>query len=110
MRDRPQHEFARQPHAADALDDDPHGRIVDHGERIGAPALPVHVARLVRVAHGDRAQEPGMGGDEPARDGGADDPAAQQADATRARGGRRRALEEIGGGQTADIGFLRERQ
>ena len=76
MRDRAQHQFACQPHAADALDHHAHARIVDDRERIAVPRCPVYVARLVRIAHGDGLQEAGVGQQQPAGNRRTHDPAA----------------------------------
>jgi hypothetical protein len=46
VRDRAQHEFAREAHAADAFHHDRHLRIVDDRKRIAVPRAPLHVARL----------------------------------------------------------------
>ena len=46
VRDRAEHEFASQPHPADALDDDAHLRVVDDRERVGVPVRPRDVAPL----------------------------------------------------------------
>jgi hypothetical protein len=44
VRDRAQHEFARQAHAADALHHDAHAGIIDHRERVPVPGGPIDVS------------------------------------------------------------------
>ena len=75
---------------------------VDQRERVGRVRVPAHVARLVGMAHRDAAHQPRVRGQQAARDAGADGPAAQQADAARARGrARRRGGNGFGRAQQA---------
>src|SRR6202012_4828806 len=67
-RDRAQDQLTCQAEAADAFDDDANRRIVDDVERVVREVVPGDVARLVRIAHGDAANQPRMRGQQTPRD------------------------------------------